>query len=184
MAKKITEDGEIIDEVTHETIWHTPQQWKTPFNHDTNTESLSSALRCKDPSKTQQHHAADADINNILRKFMDTGQLPTTGQPRYMDVETEFDLQNSMVTASQVEEAWNALPAAVRNILKNPATFTQYVDHCLETGDLGPLEELGLATKQEPLTPPTASNQAPTGGAPPVATPASPPPPAGPPTAP
>lgn len=131
--------------------------WKTPWNHDTDSESLSTALVCPEPSKTQQQFAADADINNILRKFMLTGELPNTTQPRYMDVDREFDLQNEMVTAYQVEEAWNALPVAVRNILKDPKTFADYVDHCLETGDLGPLVELGLATKRPQEPPETRS---------------------------
>lgn len=136
--------------------------WKTPFNHDTDWEAQSTALTCKDPSLTQQQFAKDSDINVILSKFMQTGELNTTGQAVYQDVE-EGDLQDRIITRWEVDKAWSDLPAAVRNILKDPRTFTDYVQHCLDTGDLDPLRELGLATPvkstaepPEPKTPPMA----------------------------
>lgn len=173
MAKKtsaftVTEDGEIINNITYEPIAMAPPFWKTPYNHDREHESLSTGLLCEDESKTQQSFAKDADINNILRKFMQTGELPPMGQPQYMDVD-DTDLQDRIVTSAQVEAAWNELPAAVRNILKDPHTFTEYVDHCLRTGDLEPLQELGLATKPqapEPASPPGGVSPAPRAGEP------------------
>lgn len=164
MAKQITEDGEIIDVVTREPIGIAPPLWKTPWNHNTDAESLATALCCEDASKTQQQFAKEADINNILRKFLSTGELNVTGNPIYRDIEAEFDLQDQMVTGHQVEEAWLALPAAVRNILKDPKTFADYVTHCLETGDLEPLRELGLAKPEasgEAIVTPTPSGGAP-----------------------
>lgn len=125
--------------------------FKTPFNHDTNVEAAKTALYCKDPTRTQQHLAAEQDINNILAKFMKTGELNLTGTPTYIEQEFEFDLQDAIVTRHQVDEAWNELPTAVRNILKDPKTFMEYVDHCMRTGDIDPLRELGLA---KPITPP------------------------------
>lgn len=171
MAKKITDDGEIVDVVTHEVIARSPPMWKTPFNHDTDLESLASGTACRDPSKTQQQFAKDADINEILRKFMLGGDLPVHGSPVYQDAEEEFDLQNQIVTRHQVEEAWNALPAAVRNILRTPETFVRYIDECSRTGHYDELIELGLV---DPGTPDTArvtteevqKPSAPPGGAP------------------
>lgn len=152
--KKITPDGEIVDEqdaVNYNTVeGYCPINWKTPWNHDTNLESNKGALVCLDPSRTQQQFAADADINNILAKFRETGQLPVTGPAQYLDIEEMRDLQDTIVTASQVDAAWNELSSEVRNTLKDPATFASYVEHCLETGDLDPLRKLGLA---KPLPP-------------------------------
>jgi hypothetical protein len=146
VAKKITDDGEIINEVLPHTAVELPAPfWKTPYNYDRDEEAFRTGLACKDKSKTQQQFAKDADINVILAKFLNTGELPSTGAPTYQDVEAEFDLQDQMVTAYQVDEAWNKLPTAVRNILKDPKTFADYVSHCLETGDIDPLRELGLA---------------------------------------
>lgn len=163
MSKRMTEDGEIVDVVTHEVIARPPPFFKTPFNHDTDHEALSTALACKDPSRTQQQFAKDADINNILAQFLKTGDpnLLGIGQPIYRDIMEEFDLQSVMVTGWEVEQAWKALSPEVRNVLKDPVTFSDYVGHCLERGDLQPLRDLGLAPKldlpakaQEPLTPP------------------------------
>lgn len=163
--KKITEDGEIVDVVTEEPAGFIPN-FKTPYNHDRDQAARETALTCLDPSKTQQQFANDADINAILRKFTETGQLPTqTGSPVYQDIDKEFDLQDQMVTGAEVEEAWNALPAAVRNILGDPQKFVAYVDHCLETGDLSPLQELGLA-KAEASEPAQVSTGTPAAGTP------------------
>ena len=151
-TKTVTEDGEVIlaDEMlaTEYTVF-----FKTPFNHNRDDESQRTATTCLDPTKTQQHLAAEADINNILAKFLKTGEINTVGQPQYMDIAELTDLQDVIVTSAQVEEAWNALPAAVRNILRDPKTFTDYVDHCVQTGDLEPLRELGLTAKPEPAEP-------------------------------
>lgn len=149
--KKITSDGEIIDEITYETVAMAPPFFKTPWNHDTDREAASVALECKDPSRTQQQFAKDADINVILAKFLKTGELMTVGAPTYQDALEIFDLQDSIVTRAQVDEAWNALPAAVRNTLKDPHTFTQYIAHCMQTEDLDPLRELGLANPVSPV---------------------------------
>lgn len=149
MPKKITEDGEVLDIVTHEVIAMAPPFWKTPFNHNTDHESTAFGLTCKDPTKTQQQLAAECDINNILRKFQQTGELRLTGDPQYGDAD-DRDLQDLIVTKYQVDQAWEALSAEVRNVLKNPETFASYVEHCLNTGDLDPLRNLGLAKPKEP----------------------------------
>lgn len=170
MPKRITEDGEIIDEVTHEIVAMQPPFFKTAHNHNRDVESLAHSQANNEPSKTQQQFAKDADINNILAKFQQTGELNLIGTPIYRDIAEEFDLQQKMVTAAEVEHAWNALSPEVRNTLRDPKTFADYVEHCLEVGDLEPLRKLGLA-KPEPPQPAIV--------APPVATP-----PAAPPTAP
>lgn len=160
--KTITEDGEIVDVVTHEPVAMAQPFWKTPYNHNTDAEAAATALSCKDPSKTQQQFAKDADINAILAKFLQTGELNTTGIPTYINYEGEFDLQDSIVTSSQVEAAWAELPTAVRAILRTPKQFVEYIDHCMQTGDLDPLRELGLAKPLDPQpTTPTGGTPAP-----------------------
>lgn len=170
MAKKITEDGEILDEINDTIIGRVPPFFKTPWNHDTDDESRKAALTCKDPTKTQQQFAHEADINNILAKFMQTGELNLIGSPVYQQVAEEFDLQQTIVTQWQVETAWNALSPEVRNTLRDPQTFADYVQHCIDQGDPEPLIALGLAKRQaptaaEPGTPtpdPQSATKAPT----------------------
>jgi len=48
----------------------------------------------------------------------------------------EHDLQTRMITGWEVEQAWNKLSAETRNILRDPQTFVEYIDHSLQTGDL------------------------------------------------
>lgn len=151
MKTTVTEDGEVINEnapYTSEPV--EGPFWKTPWNHDREAESNNSGLACGDKSKTQQQFAKDADINVILAKFLQTGEMNLTGMPVYQDIDDKGDLQDQIVTAYQVEQAWNELPTAVRNILKDPRTFVEYVDHCVKRGDLDPLRELGLATPEPP----------------------------------
>ena len=158
MTKIITAEGEIVDDICDDCtpIAIPGPFFKTPWNHDLDKETDRTGLACADPSKTQQQFAKDADINVILAKFMNTGELNLTGTPTYQVYDKEFDLQDQMVTAYEVEQAWNALPIAARNILKDPKVFADYVEHCLETGDIDPLRELGLAKPKEPevVTPP------------------------------
>lgn len=158
--KTITADGEIID-APEPPVPMEPPYFKTPWNHDTDAESARCALTTTDPSRTQQQFAKESDINVILARFLQTGELAITGQPKYMNIDELHDLQDSIVTRHQVEEAWNELPAAVRNILKDPKTFVEYVDHCVSTGDLEPLEELGLVEPREPQPTPPAPEAVP-----------------------
>ena len=161
MKKKITDDGEIV-ELEAAPDQALPPFWKTPWNHNRDAESDRTGTECKDPSLTRQSEASDADINNILAKFMQTGQLMTNGkEPQYGFAPEEFDLQSTLIAGADVEAAWNDLPTAVRNILKTPKGLVDYVDHCLETGDLDPLRELGIAPpatpEPQPPTPETVS---------------------------
>lgn len=158
MARKhsITEEGEIVDNVTYEPVARAPVFWKTPFNHDTDGVSLATSTLCTDPSKTQQHFLKDSDINVILAKFMQTGELPQTGAPIYGDSD-DRDLMDRMVTSWDIEQAWNGLSAEVRNVLRDPKRLVEYIDHCVQNGDMEPLEKLGLAvpeTLPEPKSPP------------------------------
>lgn len=151
----VTKDGEVITlETPYQTKAVAGPFWKTPWNHDRDAESASVRLECKDPSKTQQQFAKEADINVILAKFLKTGELNLSGAPTYVDIpDDSSDLQESIVTQYQVDQAWNELPAAARHAFKDPRVFLEYVDHCMKTGDLDPLRELGLAK-------PEASEQA------------------------
>lgn len=150
MAKKIlTDDGEIIDAPV---MASTPVFFKTPWNHDTDQESALATSSPGEKTLTQQHLARDTETAVILQKFMNTGtDLSTLGTPNYVDIEDKGDLQDQMVTSWEVEQAWGELSPEVRNTLKDPQTFVNYVQHCLQTGDLDPLRQMGLANRFEEL---------------------------------
>ena len=59
-----------------------------------------------------------------------------------------------MNTVNAAKESFLALPAGVRNSFGNDlAKFVAYVDHCIETGDLDPLREMGLAVPKRDKSP-------------------------------
>lgn len=120
--------------------------FKTPWNHDTNAASDAGATVCPEVSKAQQNQKEEADINYIVNRFLKTGELPTNMKlPQYADL-AEIDFMDAMNQVNQAQRSFEALPANVRNAFQNdPARFLAYVDHCLETGDLKPLQELSLA---------------------------------------
>ena len=149
-----TETGE-LEEIPNRyvtAILTDPPVFKTPFNHNRDKESDSTALICKDPSRTQQQFLAETDINNILKKFLDTRDPTTlgiTGAPQYRDIEREFDLQDQMVTAWDVEQAWLKLPVEARAILQTPTRFVEWYDKCLEEGNVQGLVDIGLIPKEK-----------------------------------
>jgi len=94
---KTTDTGQLADAETGEVIkdevdmydrftkvfdgpFRTPL-WKTPWNHDTDAEAARTGLSTTDVTKTQQHLAAETDINNILAKFIQTGHLRSRETP-------------------------------------------------------------------------------------------------------
>lgn len=168
MPRVIDRDtGEVI--VTQDAFASIPKPaifFKTPNNHDTDAESLSTALTCKDPSKTQQQFAKDADINNILRQFMDTSDPnilnPRGLAPTYMDV-PETDLQSEIITSWEVNEAWDRLPSKVRKLLNGPQDLVRLIEDAERTGETEELHALGLM--KPPPAPPEPPKSA-TGGTP------------------
>lgn len=120
--------------------------FKTPWNYDRDAHSLATATTFPEVGKAQQHEKEEADINTIVNKFLKTGELPQMrNPPTYADL-SEIDFQDAMDQVNTAQRAFEALPPNVRNAFQgDPARFLAYVDHCLETGDLKPLEELNLA---------------------------------------
>lgn len=130
--------------------------WKTPYNHDRDRESIRTGTVFKDPSLAQQHARDETDINNIVDKFLKTGTLPNVPMPpSYENFGEIFDFQSAMNTIKAATDSFLAMPANLRARFDNdPAKFVGYVDHCMETGDLEPLEKLGLAIPRKAPEPP------------------------------
>lgn len=120
--------------------------FKTPYNHDTNLASDASGTAFPEVGKAQQNQKEEADINTIVNRFLKTGELQNIrNPPTYADLQ-EIDFQDAMAQVNLAKRSFDALPPKVRDAFQgDPAKFLAYVDHCLETGDLKPLEELDLA---------------------------------------
>lgn len=123
--------------------------FKTPWNHDRDAVSLATSTACPEIGKANQSQKEEADINTIVDKFLKTGQLPAMkNAPQYADLQ-EIDFQDAMDQVNLARRSFDALPPKVRDAFQgDPAKFLAYVDHCLDTGDLSPLEKLDLAKIQ------------------------------------
>lgn len=132
---------------------------RTPFNYDTNVVSDETGLKCEDPSLTVQSMAADADINNIVKRFGVTGTLPQSlVLPTYADYGDILDYHTAMNAIRKADEAFMELPADIRSRFDNDAG--KFVAFCSDRGNLDELRSMGLANKSEPVLAPDASSSA------------------------
>ena len=138
---------------------------RNPYNYDMNKASDESGLKCLDKTRTQQHHKDECDINTIVRRFALTGQLPDNIRiPKYGDFDVVNDYHSAMNAVATANEAFDALPAAIRTKFQNdPGAF---VDFCSDEANREELIKMGLIErKPEPPTPPSSDAPAPgTGG--------------------
>jgi phage internal scaffolding protein len=104
---------------------------RTPYNYDTNAASNGSGLHCEDATLTQQHFKDECDINNILRQFNITGQLPeNTLSPRYGDFTGISDYQTALNQVIAAEDEFMRLPADLRARFENdPAQLIEFLEN-------------------------------------------------------
>lgn len=157
-TKKVTEDGEVIA-IRPPTKAKGAPFWKTPWNHDTDLESLATGLECTDPTKTQQHMEEETDINKMIKKYgigavMNAAPMPPTMQ----DFEEAFDMQESLDLIHQANQSFAKLPPEVRDyFMGDAAKFVAAVDNELAKGKPGldKLRAWGLAPPEAPEPEPT-----------------------------
>jgi len=104
---------------------------RNPYNYDTLAASNESGLRCEDASRTQQHFKDETDINNILRQFNVTGQLPTKPMsPRYGDFTGIGDYHGAMNQVIAAEGEFMTLPAQMRAKFNNdPQELIEFLNN-------------------------------------------------------
>lgn len=114
-----------------------------PYNYDTNQASEASGLRCEDPSLAIQSQKEEADINNIVRMFGVTKQLPQTlVLPSYGDFSGVSDYHQAQSLILEAQSAFQGLPSGLRAQFNNdPAAFLDFVEN---TADAEQLAKLGL----------------------------------------
>lgn len=100
------------------------------------------------PSRTLQSDAKGANLNEVVRRFNMTGQLPVPrAVPRYMDLVNQPDFRGAMQVIVEAREAFEALPALIRERFGSPAA---YVDFCDNPENKEEMIKLGLA-KPDPV---------------------------------
>lgn len=137
-----------------------------PFNYDVEEASVDSGLDCSvEPSLTKQSFADEADINNIVRRFSLTGQLPTDlAVPQYGDFVDVVDYHSAMLQVRKSQEAFMELPAQVRSRFHNDPG--ELVDFVSDDKNRAEAEKLGIVLPKavEPPVVPVKVEVVPTSG--------------------
>lgn len=117
------------------------------FNYDRDEASNASAIVCDEPTLAQQHFKDQCDINRIVKQYAATGEVPAnTRMPLPDDFVGITDYHTAMNAVRRGEEAFNALPALLRERFKNdPAEF---VDFCLNPDNKAEAAKLGLVDQR------------------------------------
>lgn len=104
-----------------------------------------------EPSMTEQHHAADADLNTIVARFgIGDGAIPPAAMdPRYFgDFTDAVDLKTSLDRVREAEERFAALPVEIRRRFGNdPVALWDFVNNPANDEEA---IKLGLLAKIEP----------------------------------
>lgn len=126
----------------------------TPYNY-TASHSEACATQNDEPSLTQQSDANDCDINVIMARYQQTGQVPQIVQQAiYGDFTTVTDFRSALDMVRNAQEKFAELPAKIRaKFNNNPAEFMDFVH---DPNNADAMVEMGLA---EP--PPKPQNQTP-----------------------
>ena len=116
---------------------------KNPVTYDRDKNSDSAKLVFVGASRTKQSFRDECDINNILRKFNVTGQLPIGSvQPEYGDFSGVTDYQSALNAVMAAQDSFLQLPAKVRSKFNNdPALF---VDFASDEANKDEMKALGL----------------------------------------
>lgn len=134
------------------------------------TEFVKSTIDfTNDPGRTLQSDAKDADINNIMKKWLKTGQSPPPrGLPQYGDFSNVDDYLTAVNQVHEAQAAFEELPSAVRSRFRNdPGELIQFLS---TPGHEDEAIELGLYDPKDQDSPADEPKQGQGGGEPPTET--------------
>lgn len=110
------------------------------------------------PSLTQQHFRDECDINQIMKRYRETGLLVdpmqrATAKPQFGDFSTEFDFMQAQNIIATARENFDALPSNIRERFgNNPASMLAFME---DEGNYDEAVKLGIVqARPEPSTPP------------------------------
>ncbi|AXL14528.1 internal scaffolding protein [Microviridae sp.] len=103
---------------------------RTQYNYDHNAASDASGLVCEEPTRAQQHHKDECDINVILERFGRSGQLPVNAiSGTYGDFSGVHDYHTALNTLIAAESEFEALPAKLRARFNNePSNLIEFLN--------------------------------------------------------
>lgn len=124
--------------------------FRTPYNYDVDLASEESGLKCLDPSLARESEAEGCDINEIVRRFGLTGQMPVGGVAFFADVSAmPMDYHSALQFVQAAEEGFALLPAELRARFRNdPGALVEFLE---VEGNRAEAEKLGIvAVKVKP----------------------------------
>jgi len=134
---------------------------RTPYNYDTLAASDESGIACEEASLAQQQFKDECDINNILRQFNITGQLPDAPlSPKYGDFTGISDYKTALDRVIAADEEFMNLPATIRARFDNDAAnLIAFLD---QEENREEAVKLGLLEPKETITAPAVEESTPT----------------------
>ncbi len=135
---------------------------KNPITYDRDKNSDLAKLVFTSPSRTQQSFRDECDINNILRQFNVTGQLPVGSvQPQYGDFSGITDYQSALNAVMAAQDSFLQLPAKVRARFDNdPALFVEFASQEANRDEMKALGLLHEETAPAVVTSPSEADKA------------------------
>lgn len=102
-----------------------------------------------DPTLTQQQFKEQCDINNIIKHYAQTGELPLSKKVgQFLDVSNIQDYQTSLQTVFDAQRAFDDLPSQIRSRFENdPSKLIAFIEDDANTAEA---QTLGLLS-QKPL---------------------------------
>lgn len=114
----------------------------------------------KDPVLTEQRFKEDSQIENIVKRFEKTGEIPVLANAikQYGDFTKRLELQSALDTVIRAEEVFNAIPAKIRaRFENNPLKFCEFVENPANEAALIEMGLLEPKPRNRPPGPPVAS---------------------------
>lgn len=128
--------------------------FRHPYDGLADEISHQTGLDCTgDPGYTQQQFKEDSDINEIVRRFGLTGELPSDIRPpQYGDFTNITDFHTAMNAVRQAEEEFMRIPPDLRARFANdPQRLLMFVE---DPNNRDEAQKLGLLKPVQQSTPP------------------------------
>lgn len=128
------------EEVVDERVVRTAGRFRTPYRPYERTARMK--CKCEDLSRTKQSEAAACDINNIMKKYEQTGVLPEMIKKSsvYGDFADAPTYQESLELVKFSQEQFSALSAKVRARFHNdPAEFLAFASNASNADEMARL---------------------------------------------
>jgi len=135
---------------------------KNPITYDRDKNSADSTFVFSKPSLAKQSFRDECDINNILRQFNVTGQLPVGSvQPQYGDFSGITDYQSALNAVMAAQDSFLQLPAKVRAKFDNdPALFLEFASDEANKDEMKALGLLRHETVETVVSSPSEAEKA------------------------